>query len=236
MKSARSRAALFAAVCTVLAAGAWSPARSQYPAAPNERLTLGTAVPRARLFDENGDTLALYDLAGKPLILSPVFTTCPHACPAITASLEQALEGLGGCGKTFNVLTLSFDPNDTPQDLRAYRQKTGMPAEWKLAGGTPDQVLPVMDAIDFRFEALPGGGYAHPNVVVLLSPELTVSGYVHGLMYTQDEMKAALRAAAGHPSLLDRARPLLIPISAVFLVLTFLVILLTARKRAPAGE
>jgi len=212
------------------AIGLLVPAWSQYVSPPDERVTLGTTVPDAWFLDEQGDTLALYDLARTPLILSPVFTTCPHACPAITASLMDALDGLGGCGETFNVLTLSFDPNDSPEDLRAYRQKTGMPDEWKLATGDPDQVLPVMAAIDFRFEALTALGFAHLNVVVFLSPEMTVSGYVHGLMYTKDEVKAALRVAAGRRPLIDRARPLLIPIAAVFLIATLLVIIFTARR------
>ena len=119
MKPAQTLAAACAAALSI-AAFSWVPAWSQYVPPPDERVALGTTVPDARLVDERGDTLALYDLARTPLILSPVFTTCPHACPAITASLIEALDGLGGCGKTFNVLTLSFDPNDTPEALRAY--------------------------------------------------------------------------------------------------------------------
>ncbi len=230
MKSARLIAVTHIVVFTVAAISPWAPVRSQNVSAPDERQTKGTVVPEARFLDEHGDSLALYDLAGTPLIVSPVFTTCPHVCPAITASLMDALDGLGGCGETFNVLTLSFDPDDSPEDLHAYRQKTGMPDEWMLATGAPDQVLPVMGAIDFNFDAIPGGGYAHANTVVFLTPELKVSGYVHRHMYTKDEVKAALRTAAGRRPLIDRARPLLIPIAAAFLLATLLVIVFTARK------
>jgi cytochrome oxidase Cu insertion factor (SCO1/SenC/PrrC family) len=233
MQSARPKAAFFiaalAATCT------YAPSSAQYVTPPDEQSTVGMAVPDALLLDEHGDTLALYDLAGTPLILSPVFTTCPHACPAITSSLIDALDGLGGCGKTFNVLTLSFDSEDSPEKLREYRQRTGMPDEWVLATGTPDQVNPVMEAVDFRFQALSGGGFAHANAVVLLTPTLTVSGYLGGLMYSPEEVKAALRVAAGRRPLIDRARPLLIPIAAAFLLATLLIIFLTARKNAGAG-
>jgi len=234
MKSARSKAALLVAALTA-AVCLWVPARAQYVSPPDERSTIGSAVPDAQLLDEHGETLALRELAGTPLIVSPVFTTCPHACPAITASLMDALDGLGGCGETFNVLTVSFDPKDTPEKLRAYRKKTGMPDEWLLATGTPDQVNPIMAAVDFRFEALTGGGFAHANAVVLLTPALSVSGYLRGLMYTQEEVKAALRVASGRRPLIDRARPLLIPIAAAFLIATLLVIVFTARKNAGAG-
>jgi len=206
---------------------------AQYVSAPDIRQSLGNRVPDGRFVDERGDTLRLSDFAGTPLVLSPVFTKCPHACPAITAGLMEALDGLGGVGETFKILTLSFDPDDTPADLRAYREKTGMPQTWSLAVGTTDQVDPVLEAVDFRYAKLDVGGFAHANAVVFLTSELGVSGYVHGLMYTKEEVKAELRAAAGHDSFVGRARPYLLPIAAAFLVVTVLVILLTTR-RSPA--
>jgi protein SCO1/2 len=213
----------------LVTSGATSPALAQYIAPPDESKAIGTQVPDARFVNEQGDTITLRSLAGTPLIVSPVFTTCPHACPAITASLIEALEGLGGCGETFNVLTFSFDPADTPDHMRSYRAKTGMPDEWILATGPPEGVEAVLDAIDFRFEALSGGGFAHANVVVFLTPEQKVSGYVRGLMYTKEEVKASLRVASGRKPLIDRARPLLIPVAAVFLLATILVIVFTRR-------
>lgn len=235
MKSAWLICTSFATAFVLVVCTTCAPAWAQQISAPNERLTLGTVVPDAWFIDERGDTLTLRRLAGKPLIVSPVFTTCPQVCPAITHGLAEALDGLGGCGQTFNVLTLSFDPNDSPEDLRAYRQRTAMPEEWILGTGVKAQVQPVMDAIDFRFDPIPGGGFVHANAVVFLTPDQSVSGYLHGLMYTQDEVKAALRVASGRRPLVDRARPFLIPVAAFFLVATLLVIIVTARKGHPAA-
>jgi protein SCO1/2 len=223
------RTALLTAAFLVTS-GATSPTLAQYVTPPDASKAVGTEVPDVRFVGEHGDTITLRSLAGTPLIVSPVFTTCPHACPAITASLIEALDGLGGCGETFNVLTFSFDPADTPQHMRSYRDKTGMPDEWLLATGPPEGIEAVLDAIDFRIEALPGAGFAHANVVVFLTPDQKVSGYVRGLMYTKEEVKAALRVASGREPLIDRARPLLIPVAAAFLVLTLLVVLFTRRK------
>jgi cytochrome oxidase Cu insertion factor (SCO1/SenC/PrrC family) len=223
------RTAILIAVYFVTS-GVTPPALAQYISPPDESKAVGTEVPDARFVGERGDTITLRSLAGTPLIVSPIFTTCPHACPAITASLIEALDGLGGCGKTFNVLTFSFDPSDTPDHMRSYRDKTGMPDEWILATGPPEGVEAVLDAIDFRFEALPGAGFAHANVVVFLTPDQKVSGYARGLMYTKEEVKAALRVSSGRKPLIDRARPLLIPVAAAFLVLTILVIFLTRRS------
>jgi protein SCO1/2 len=208
--------------------------RAQHVLPPDEGKAVGVAVPRVWFVDENGDTLRVEDLAGSPLIVSPVFTACPHVCPAITASLVSALDGVGGVGRTFNVLTLSFDPADTPVALRLYREKTAMPPEWKLASGYPDQVGPFLDALDFDFTALADGGFAHANAVVFVSSDLEVSGYLHGLMYTAEEVKAALRVAAGRRSLVERARPWLLAAAFVTLFTTALVIIAATRRSSPS--
>lgn len=212
-----------------------STVRGQSILPPDESVTVGKRAPESWFLDENGDTLRLRDLSGSPLVVSPVFTSCPHACPAITSSLVSALSGVGGAGQSFNVLTLSFDPNDTAEDLRAYREHTGMPAQWLLANGSPDQIEPFLEALDFQYDPVPGGGFAHANVVAVLSPGLTVSGYLHGLMYTEDEVKTALRAAAPSRPLVERARPLILLAALLALVAVILAIRLTARPTSAAG-
>jgi protein SCO1/2 len=224
----RTAHVIVASVLTALVATLAVRAQNVLP--PDETRTLGAAVPRVWLIDEHGDTLRVGDLAGSPLIVSPVFTTCPHICPAITASLVSALDGVGGVGETFNVLTVSFDPADTADELRAYREKTAMPPQWVLSSGHPDQVGPFLEALDFQYVTLPGGGFGHANVVAFLTPELTVSGYLHGLMYTTDEVKAALRVAAGRRPLVESARPWLIGLAFLALLVTALVIVATARR------
>jgi protein SCO1/2 len=230
MNSAR----LFAAILLASSLAAAS-ASAQHVSRPDESKTLGVKVPETKFFADNGDTMAIGDLAGYPLIVSPVFTSCPHVCPAITGSLISALDGLGGVGKTFNVLTVSFDPEDDEADLRAYREKTGMPDEWILAVGPTEQVDSLLTAIDFDYLALPAGGFAHANAVAFLSPDLRVSGYLYGLWYTTDDVKTALRVAAGQRSLIERARPFLLIAGLLSLIAAALVIITTARRtRSPA--
>ena len=218
------------AMAIALAAAVAATAAAQVVLPPDESKTVGTNVPPSWFLNENGDTLLLSDLAGAPLIISPVFTTCPHICPAITSGLVSALAGVGGVGETFNVLTVTFDPKDTADDLRKYREKTGIPPQWFVAYGDTTQVGSLLDAIDFHYVPLPAGGFAHPNAVAILSPDLVVSGYLHGMMHTEDEVRAALRIAAGHPPLVERARPWLILAAALGLLATALAIVLTSRR------
>jgi cytochrome oxidase Cu insertion factor (SCO1/SenC/PrrC family) len=207
----------------------------QPPLPPNESETLGTVVPFATFIDENGDSLAITSLAGKPLIVSPIFTTCPHVCPAITSSLIEALDGVGGVGRTFNVLTLSFDPADTPAALRAYREKVGVPREWLLAGGSADEVAHFLDALDFHYEPLSGGGFAHTNAVVVLSPSLEVKYYLHGVYFDTEEVKKALRVAVGPTSMVERYKPFIFAAAALAAIVLLAVIWLTSRRRPSAA-
>lgn len=225
MNSARVIAAYVVCSC-VVAATLWAQDISR----PDERVTLGKKVPDAWFVTDAGDTITIRDLAGSPLVVSPVFTTCPHVCPAITSSLISAMEGLGGVGKTFNVLTVSFDPADDVEALRIYREKTGIPSEWILASGVPEQVDPFLEALDFRYKPLSAGGFAHANAVAFLSPDLTISGYLYGMMYTTEEVKAALRVAAGQRSLVERARPILLIAGLIALLATAFVIIFTTRR------
>ena len=197
---------------------------------PDEHRTLGTRVPDVWFIDEHGDTLALRALSGAPIIVSPVFTTCPHVCPAITGGLISALGGVGGLGRTFHVLTLSFDPTDTPAALRAYREKTRMPPEWLLAGGPAEQVQPFLDALDFRTVALPEGGFLHPNVIAFLSPELEIRHYLHGVFFETEEVKAGLRIAAGQKPLVERFKPAILSVGILAAVVLALVVAIVVRK------
>ncbi|UCE87189.1 MAG: SCO family protein, partial [Deltaproteobacteria bacterium] len=90
-----------------------SAAFSQPALPPNETGTIGRRIADARLVDANGDELRVRSLAGKPLIVSPIFTRCRHVCPRITANLKSAIAGLGAPGEDFNVLSVTFDAGDT---------------------------------------------------------------------------------------------------------------------------
>ena len=66
-----------------------------------------------------------------------------------------------------------------------------------------------------RREGLAMGALAHPNLVVVLSPDLKVAGYVHGVMYEGDALRQALEEASRSASLVTRFRPLILLVVAI---------------------
>src|SRR6185436_14530121 len=86
---------------------------------------IGQAVPLDATFkDETGRTVALGDYFGKkPVILSFAYFTCPMLCGLSMQGLSSSLKGMNlDAGRDFEVLTVSFDPKETPEMGRAKKE------------------------------------------------------------------------------------------------------------------
>lgn len=201
---------------------------------PDEKKTRGSVVPDVTLLSEDSTAFQLSSLAGKPIVVSPIFTTCPSTCSEITGSLRDALAAIGEPGVGYQVLTVSFDPADGPAALRAYRDRLSLPPGWRLATATPENLARLLGAIDFQYAPLPEGGFAHANTIAVLSPALAVSGYVHGVFFEEKEVRAALEHAAADVSLVRHYRPLILLVAVVALATMLAVLVVTRKKPASA--
>src|SRR5207248_1811139 len=79
---------------------------------------LNEQIPADLVFhDETGKTVRLGDYFGRrPMILNLAYYTCPMLCSEVMTGLTSSLRVLKfDIGKEFDVLTVSFDPHDTPQ-------------------------------------------------------------------------------------------------------------------------
>jgi protein SCO1/2 len=228
---------LLGALAVVLLAAGVAGAQTALP--PNETVTLGRRVADAVFLDERGDPVEIRSLAGRPLIVSPIFTRCHHVCPRITASLKRAVAELGAPGDAFNVLTLSFDVGDTDEDLTGFRSKLGLPESWRLVRATSDELLPFLDSIDFRFISVDDGTFVHPNLVVVLTPELEVARYLYGVDFRAADLRDALSTARGESPLLDAVAPYLLVVGVLGALVTTLVIGVTlsrVRRRTQVAQ
>jgi len=227
---------ILAGVCALAALNGLGPlaANAQVTPAPDEKQTHGRQVPDVTLVGEDSMSFALSTLAGKPVIVSPIFTSCPQTCLLITESLRDALASIGEPGVGYQVLTVSFDPADGPVQLRDFRRRLTLSSGWKLAVATPANLTQLLDAIDFNYASLPEGGFAHAHVIAILSPTLHVSSYAHGVAYDAKEIRRALEVAAGESSLVRHYRPVILGISVLGMAVLTLVLFSTRKKPAQA--
>jgi protein SCO1/2 len=159
------------------------------------------------LVGEDGRRLTLRDLAAGPVLLSFNYTSCSKLCGLQLAGLARALRDVRWKGEGFRVLTVSIDPADTPARLRGYEETfvgqagggAGVAAGWRFAGGEPEDVEALADAVGFRYRFDPATGqFWHQATLVVLTADGRVSGYLHGVTYAADALRDALaRAGAG---------------------------------------
>jgi cytochrome oxidase Cu insertion factor (SCO1/SenC/PrrC family) len=153
----------------------------------------GVEIPMIEIVDDRGTTRSLESFKGAPMILAPIFTSCPAACPTIARNLIAAAAKSDQSLATYRVLFLSFDADDDVATLRRFRERQGVPLPWTIARAEPQDVRRLLDAVGYSYRKV-GNHFAHPNMVIAFTPELKTAKYMMGTTYDLDE---ALRLARG---------------------------------------
>src|SRR6185437_4643036 len=205
---------VFAPIASASAAGALPSA--QYPAGsaiPSElkgvtiEQRLNSQLPLDAGFrDENGQTVTLGRYFGKrPVILALVYYECPMLCTQIlNGVLRTAKQMTLTPGKDYDVVVISFDPNETPAMAMAkkatYMKNFGHPETaggWHFLTGATPSIDRVTDAVGFRYKWDPAlKQYAHASAVYVLTPEGKLSKYFYGINYSATDMRFGLVEAS----------------------------------------
>ena len=152
--------------------------------------------------DESGRTVKLGEYFGrKPVVLTFVYYECPMLCTQVLNGLESALRVLNeSIGKEFDVVTVSFDPKETPVlasgKKKAYLERYKRPeAEqgWHFLTGGQASIEALTKAAGFNYswdEA--SHQFAHASGIVVVTPAGKVSRYFMGIDYSPRDVKFAL--------------------------------------------
>ena len=168
---------------------------------------LNQQIPPDLLFrDETGKQVRIGDYFGKkPLILSLVYFRCPMLCSEVLAGVEGTLKAQTfDVGKEFDVLTVSFDPKDTPESatekkagvLKRYR-RPGAASGWHFLTGPPESIEALTKAVGFTYEYDPKTDqFAHSTAIMILTPEGKIAQYYYGLEYPPKDIRLGLIQAS----------------------------------------
>ncbi len=167
---------------------------------------LGQYLPAdAEFSDENGRRVMLGNLIDKPTIIAPVYLGCMHECPMLLSGLAQVLGKieLAKPGKDYQVITLSFDENDTPAIARDkkvnYIKAVGRPFPedaWKFLTGDKANIRKFTDSIGFKFQRDSEHDFSHPVTLVVVSRDGKIVRYLEGFSFLPFEVTMALTEAA----------------------------------------
>ena len=123
---------LFSRICfawVLLACSAYADNSATPPRLPGRvdiQQKLNTQIPLDLMFrDESGKVIRLRDeLRGKPVLLNFMYYRCPMLCSMVMEGIASTLAELKfDVGKEFDVITVSIDPRDMPDQAAAKKEK-----------------------------------------------------------------------------------------------------------------
>ncbi|MGH8361299.1 MAG: SCO family protein [Pseudomonas sp.] len=168
---------------------------------------LNEQIPPALVFrDETGKAVQLGDYFGKkPMILNLVYYQCPMLCGEVLSGLESSLRVLKfDVGKEFDVLTVSFDPKETPE--MAVRKKAeflkrygrpGAAQGWHFLTGPPASIDALTKAAGFQYQYdSKSGQFAHATAIMVLTPEGKIAQYYYGVEFAPKDLRLGLIQAS----------------------------------------
>jgi protein SCO1 len=202
---------VLAAIIAAALLGA-SPVRAHETAAPESAARapieldekLGQNVPLdLDLVDETGHPVVLRQLIDRPTVLTLNYFECAGLCTPMLQDLTRVLNEIRlQPGEDFRVLTVSFDPRDTPAIAAAKRdnyfrqlKRPILPTAWRFLTGREANTKALADAVGFKF-VRHGDDYVHPAAIIVLSPEGRITRYIYGPFFQTFDVQMALGEAA----------------------------------------
>jgi protein SCO1/2 len=156
--------------------------------------------------DESGRSVRLGDYFGKrPVVLIFAYYECPMLCTLVINGLASALNVLSLTpGQDFEIVTVSFDPRDTPAAAAAKKShylerysRAGAAEGWHFLTGDQPSIDRLTKAAGFRYVwDTPTNQFAHPSGVIVLTPDGRLARYLFGVEYGPRDLRLAIVEAS----------------------------------------
>jgi protein SCO1/2 len=166
----------------------------------------GQIPPDLTFRDETGKPVRLGDYFGKrPLILNLVYFRCPMLCGEVLSGLTTSLKMMTfDVGKQFDVLTVSFDPRETPEIAAAKKAeylkrygRAGAATGWHFLTGDEANIKALTNAAGFQYQFDPKTGqFAHATAIMVLTPGGKLAQYFYGVEYAPKDLRLGLVQAS----------------------------------------
>ena len=152
--------------------------------------------------DDAGRPVKLGDYFGKkPLILNLVYYNCTMLCGEALAGLSASMKMIKfDIGNQFDVVTVSFNPKETPEIAAAkkaeYLQRYGRPnaaAGWHFLTGPPESINALTKAVGFQYQYdATKDQYAHATAIMVLTPQGRIARYFYGVDFPPKDLRLGL--------------------------------------------
>jgi protein SCO1 len=168
---------------------------------------LGEQLPLDLTFrDESGASVRLGNYFGKkPVVLTLVYYSCPMLCNQVLNGLTSALDVVSfDIGKEFEIVTVSFDPRETPELARNKKstyidwyKRPGAADGWHFLTGDKASIDKLTEAVGFhyKFDAATNQ-FVHASGIMFATPEGKLARYFYGIEYAPKDLRLGLIEAS----------------------------------------
>ena len=167
----------------------------------NQRVPLDT-----ELTDETGRRVRLGDyFRSKPVVLAFVYYDCPMLCTQVLSAMASALNVLSlDAGTDFEVVAVSFDPRETPEQAASRKTVTlerythpEASRGWHFLTASPPSIDRLTKAAGFRYVwDEETRQFAHPTGIIVLTPDGRLARYLFGIDYGPRDLRLAIVEAS----------------------------------------
>lgn len=211
--------------------------------------TVWHRVANFHLVNQLGDTVSLYDLQGKLIVMDYFFTSCGSVCPALTQNMRKMQQSFAKGGNTMappdsnivQFISFSVDPEtDSVARLKRYADRFGVdPGNWWLLTGNRDSIYNYAFEelkVD-KFDTVPiNPDFVHTTRFVLIDKNFNIRGYYNGLDSTSldklsKDIGLLMLSVDDNPKRLPFDPVLMAIFFAITAIVTIIVIRLIFRKK-----
>ncbi len=146
---------------------------------------IGRSLADYHFRNRNGKPVRLAGFRGRPLVISLIYTSCFHICPATTQSLARAVKATrSAVGKDkFSIVTIGFDAlHDTPKRMSGFARQQGVSSarHWNFLSADKATIARLAADIGFIFVPSPKG-FDHLIQTTVLDKEGKVYRQIYGM-------------------------------------------------------
>lgn len=158
------------------------------------KTSTGEEIRLSSLFNQN-----------RPVILVPVYYTCPMLCQVILKGLAKGLNQMQmGSEGVFDIVAFSIAPEDKPENALSRKEiflkdysEHHQTKNITFLTGDETAIRTLTHSIGFKYAKDPvSGEYIHSAVLVFLSPEGKIMRYMGGIEFDARSVKLGLIEAA----------------------------------------
>ncbi len=173
---------------------------------------LGAQVSQDLVFtDSTGQRVRLGDYfdGRRPVILQLGYYQCPMLCGMVFQGVRKAVAEVDlAPGEDYQIITVSIDPAETPSLAKMKKEtfvkglypggdEDAAEAGWHFMVGESHMIEQLADEVGFGFKWVRAQQqFAHPAVIMILSPDGTVTRYLSGVKYDPQTLRLSLVEAS----------------------------------------